>query len=63
MVLQDNGQYDLIEVKAKSGIRKEVSHEGNKSKIGEIDDKFKNDTSFQKWVINKTLEKEGLPLL
>lgn len=63
MVLQDNGLYDLIEVKAKSGIRKEVSHEGNKSKVWEIDDKFKNDTSFQKWVINKALEKEGLPLL
>ena len=33
MVLQPNGKYDLIEVKAKSGIRKEVTHEGQKAKI------------------------------
>lgn len=63
MVLQPNGQYDLIEVKAKSWIRKEVSHEWQKAKIWVIDDKFRNDTSFQKRVINKALEKEGLPLL
>jgi hypothetical protein len=59
MVLQDNGQYDLIEVKAKSSIRKKVDHEKVEYKnTGNIDDKFINDTSFQKWVINKVLKKE-----
>lgn len=62
MVLQDNGQYDLIEVKAKSSIRKKVDHEKVEYKnTGNIDDKFINDTSFQKWVINKVLKKEWLP--
>lgn len=63
MVLQPNGQYDLIEVKAKSGIRKDVTHEGQSYKEGNIEEKFINDVSFQKRVINKVLEKEGLPLL
>lgn len=62
MVLQNNGQYDLIEVKAKSSIRKKVDHEKVEYKnAGNIDDKFVNDTSFQRWVINKVLQKEWLP--
>jgi hypothetical protein len=58
MVLNTDGQYDLVEVKAKSGIRKEVTHEGEKSKVGEIQEKLINDVSFQKYVINEVLKKE-----
>lgn len=60
MLLNSSGQYDLIEVKAKSGIRKEITHEGEKSKVGEIQDKLINDVSFQKYVINQVLSKEWL---
>ena len=64
MVLQENGQYDLIEVKAKSSIRKQVTHEKVEYKnTWEIDDKFVNDTSFQKRVINKVMKQEWLPEL
>lgn len=63
MVLQDNGQYDLIEVKAKSWIRKKITHEKQDYKLWDIDNKLMNDTSFQKYVINKVLTKEALPLL
>jgi len=63
MVLQPNGQYDLIEVKAKSWIRKDVTHEGISYKEWEIDKKFINDVSFQKLVINKVLESEWLPTI
>ena len=62
MILQDNGQYDLIEVKAKSSIRKKVDHEKVEYKNAwNIDDKFVHDTSFQKWVINKVMKQEWLP--
>lgn len=62
MILQENGQYDLIEVKAKSSIRKKVDHEKVEYKnTWNIDDKFVCDTSFQRRVINKVFKQEWLP--
>lgn len=59
-----NGKsYDLIEVKAKSGIRKSVKDDGEDKKIGSIESKFLNDLSFQNYVINKSLAYHNLPLL
>lgn len=60
MVLQPRGQYSLIEIKAKSWIRKEITHEGKKYKVGAIDVKFINDVSFQKYVINQALKSAWL---
>jgi hypothetical protein len=54
MVKNGDG-YDLVEVKAKSGVRKDVTDDGEKKKIGSIDAKFINDLSFQSHVINKSL--------
>ncbi|MEI7477180.1 MAG: hypothetical protein WCJ81_01170 [bacterium] len=53
----------MIEVKAKSGVRKEVTDDGEKKKIGPIDAKFLNDLSFQAYIINKALVENGLPRL
>jgi hypothetical protein len=55
--------YDLIEVKAKSCIRKDVTDDGEKKPIGSIESKFINDLSFQNYVINKSLAQHDLPLL
>lgn len=56
-----NGEcYDLIEVKAKSRIRKEVTDDGEKKAIWSIESKFINDASFQVYVINKALEQCSL---
>jgi hypothetical protein len=55
--------YDLIEVKAKSGIRKDVTDDGEKKPIGSIESTFINDLSFQNYVINKSLAQHNLPLL
>lgn len=63
MVLQDNGQYRLIEIKAKSGVRKTVTDDGDKKKIGQLDEKFIHDLSFQKYVINHVLQDAWLPVL
>ncbi len=63
MVLQDNGQYRLIEIKAKSGVRKTVTDDGEKKKIGQLDEKFVHDLSFQKYVINHVLADQKLPVL
>lgn len=61
MVLLDNGQYALIEVKAKSAIRKTTIHEREKFKnIGKVEDQFVHDISFQKHIVNKVLEQEGI---
>lgn len=63
MILQPNGQYRLIEVKAKSGVRKQVTDDGEKEKIGSLDQKFVHDLSFQKYVINHVLQSNQLPIL
>lgn len=63
MVLQPNGQYRLIEIKAKSWVRKTVTDDGEQKKIGSLDTKFIHDLSFQKYVINHVLQKNQLPAL
>lgn len=63
MVLQNNGQYRLIEIKAKSGVRKAVTDDGEQKKIGQLDQKFIHDLSFQKYVINHVLQDNQLPVL
>lgn len=55
MVLNSSWNYDLIEVKAKSWVRKKVIDDWEEKKIWEIESKFINDVSFQKYVINKVL--------
>jgi hypothetical protein len=59
MVWNGSG-YDLIEAKAKSGIRKTIKDDGEDKKIGAIESKFMNDISFQSYVINNALEQAGL---
>lgn len=63
MVLQSNGQYRLIEIKAKSWVRKAVTDDGEQKKIGSLDQKFIHDLSFQKYVINHVLQENQLPVL
>lgn len=63
MVLQNNGQYRLIEIKAKSGVRKTVTDDGEQKKIWQLDQKFIHDLSFQKYVINHVLQDNHLPVL
>lgn len=59
----NGGSYDLIEAKAKSGIRKSVKDDGEDKKIGSIESKFINDVSFQNYVINLSLAQHWLPQL
>ncbi len=61
MLANWDGSYDLIEVKAKSRLRKEVMNDGEKKPIGEIEDDFKHDISFQKYVIDSVLQTNWLP--
>jgi len=63
MVLQPNGQYRLIEVKAKSGVRKTVKDDGDNKRIGQLEDTFIHDLSFQKYVINQSLQQHGFSFL
>ena len=59
--LNENWNYDLYEVKAKTWVRKDKTHEKIKyKKIWELEDKFLSDISFQKYVINKILSSEWL---
>ncbi len=59
--LNTNWNYDLYEVKAKTWVRKDKTHEKIKyKKIWELEDKFMSDISFQKYVINKVLNTEWL---
>lgn len=60
MVLNDEWNYDLIEVKAKTSIRKTVTDDGEKKSIWEVDSKFINDISFQKYVIDSILKENNL---
>lgn len=62
-MIKNGDWYDLVEVKAKSWIRKEVTDNGEKKKIWSIDPKFINDVSFQSYVINKVLASNDMPLL
>ncbi len=55
LVLNAEWKYDLIEVKAKSGVRKEVTDNGEKRKVWKIEDEFLNDVAFQKYIINQLL--------
>lgn len=59
-MVRNGSGYDLIEAKAKSWIRKEVTDDGEKKAIGAIEDTFKNDVSFQVYVINKVLDEYNL---
>ena len=59
----NGSSYDLIEAKAKSGIRKSVKDDGEDKKIGSIESKFINDVSFQNYVINLSLAQHWLPQL
>ena len=60
MLLNDAWNYDLIEVKAKTSIRKTVTDDGQKKPIWEVDSKFINDISFQKYVIDSVLQENDL---
>ena len=52
LVLNSNWTYDLVEVKAKSRVRKGKYYDSIKQwKIWELESKFFNDASFQKYVI------------
>lgn len=55
MVLNEKGLYNLIEVKAKSSVRAVVRDDGQKKKIGKIEDEFLQDVAFQKYIINQIL--------
>lgn len=55
MLSNGDGTYDIIETKAKSRIRKNVTDDGESKPIGEIEDDFKHDISFQKYVIDFVL--------
>lgn len=59
--LNSNWNYDLIEVKAKTGIRKDKTHQKIKNKNAwELENKFLSDISFQKYVANKVLKENWL---
>ena len=60
MLSNGDGTYDLIEVKAKSRIRKNVTDDWESKPIGEIEDDFKHDISFQKYIIDTVLQSHGL---
>jgi len=60
MMLNDDWFYDLLEVKAKTSIRKTVTDDGQKKPIWEVDTKFINDVSFQKYVIDSVLKENNL---
>ncbi len=63
MVRNDDGTYTLCEIKAKTSVRKNVTDDGEKKAIGEINKDLIDDMSFQKRVINRVLEQEWLPLI
>ena len=61
MISNGDGSYDLIEVKAKSRLRKNVMDDWESKPIGEIEDDFKHDISFQKYVIDSVFQSSWLP--
>ena len=52
--LNENWNYDLIEVKAKTGVRNICKTKAN------LENQFLNDISFQKYVLTKTFEENNL---
>lgn len=56
----NGSSYDLIEVKAKSGIRKNVTDDKQEKPIGEIKDDLIADVSFQAYVINNVLAEHNM---
>lgn len=60
MVLNSSGRYDLIEVKAKTGVRKDVTHEKIKYNCWDIKPDLKDDVSFQRYVVNTSLKEQWL---
>ena len=57
LLLNENWNYDLIEVKAKTWVRKNRTFQKVKNKNkGELESKFLEDISFQKYVINQSLK-------
>ncbi len=59
--LNENGNYDLIEVKAKTWIRKDKTYQWEKNKkVWDLETKFLSDISFQKYVANKVLAENWL---
>lgn len=55
MILNNSWNYDLVEVKAKSWVRKKITDDWEEKKIWEIESKFINDVSFQKYIIDQVL--------
>lgn len=59
--LNENGNYDIIEVKAKSSVRKDKTFEKCRNKgIWELKACFLADISFQNYVVKKVFERESL---
>jgi len=59
--LNENGNYDIIEVKAKSSVRKDKTFEKCKNKwVWELETCFLADISFQNYVVKKVFERENL---
>jgi hypothetical protein len=42
-------------------VRADVTDDGEKKKIGKIDDEFLHDVAFQKYIINQVLDSWGIP--
>ncbi len=60
MVLNSEWNYDLIEVKAKTTIRKNVKDDGEDKPIGDVKKDLIDDVSFQTYVINNVLKENDL---
>lgn len=59
-MVRNGSSYDLYEAKAKSGIRKDITDDGEKKAIGAIESQFIHDLSFQSYVINQSLAQHDL---
>ncbi|EKE28190.1 MAG: hypothetical protein ACD_3C00086G0034 [uncultured bacterium (gcode 4)] len=64
LVLNSNWNYDLIEVKAKTWVRKDRTYKKVPNKWAwNLEDVYLADISFQKYVITKVFEEKGLWIL
>ena len=61
LLLNGTWTYDLIEVKAKSHIRKNAKNNWEDEDIGSIESIFLDDVSFQKYIINSVFSEWDLP--
>ena len=59
-MVRNGSSYDLYEAKAKSGIRKDITDDGEKKPLWSIESKFIHDVSFQSYVINHSLAAHDL---